>query len=47
MSSPMYDVPEHLIIPVNRDGDGPVPDAEFDHYDCWCADPKCAILEDL
>ena len=36
MSSPMYDLPDHFPIPCNADGEGPVPDDEADHIECWC-----------
>jgi hypothetical protein len=34
----MFDVPEHLWVPVNADGDGPVAVWEADHWACWCKD---------
>lgn len=44
MSTPMYDLPEHVAIGVNAEGLGPVmeDDPEFDHYTCWCGDEECA-----
>jgi hypothetical protein len=35
----MFDVPEHLTIPVNKYGQGPLEDGDptFDHYSCWCS----------
>ena len=41
MSTPMWDMPEHLEVPVNADGQGPVSDAEADHYVCFCGTPGC------
>lgn len=47
MSTPMYDLPEHLKIGVNIDGDGPVEESEpgFHHYVCWCGRPGCTLYE--
>lgn len=41
MSTPMFDVPEHLIIPVNEQGQGPVDEAEAHHWACWCGKESC------
>jgi hypothetical protein len=44
MSSPMYETPAHMLIPVNVDGDGPldIHDPDIAGYVCWCGDPDCA-----
>lgn len=36
----MFEVPDHLPIPVDREGRGPLADNDphFDHIECWCAD---------
>jgi hypothetical protein len=36
-------LPVHLIIPVDENGDGPVPEDETDHWACWCGDEHCTI----
>lgn len=38
MSTPMYDLPEHLLMGLNVNGDGPVDedDPEFLEWGCWC-----------
>ena len=43
MSTPMYDLPDHMKIGVTKDGNGPVDDQDpdFDHYACWCGKPGC------
>lgn len=44
MSTPMYDLPEHLRMGLTKDGQGPVlseEDPDFDHYGCWCGTPGC------
>jgi hypothetical protein len=43
MCSPMFELPEHFLIGVNINGDGPIDenDPEFDHMTCWCSDPFC------
>lgn len=48
MSSPMYDMPEHLIMGVNAKGCGPVDydEDDFDHYECWCGDRTCKKYEE-
>lgn len=38
MTSPMMRVPEHLRIPVTKDGQGPAQGADIDHWACWCPD---------
>lgn len=47
MSTPMYDLPEHLWMGVNRDGEGPVSEREPDFWDyvCWCGEPGCTKPE--
>lgn len=45
MSTPMYDLPEHVWIPVTVDGNGPAYDDEFDHWECWCGDVGCEKSE--
>lgn len=45
MSTPMYDVPEHFPIPVNKDGQGPAEPDEAVALVCWC--PKsvnCPVI---
>ena len=45
MSTPMYDLPEHLEMGLTVDGYGPVlseDDPDFDHWGCWCGTPGCA-----
>ena len=42
MSSPMRDIPAHLLIPVDADGRGPTDEAEADHWACWCGNDECA-----
>lgn len=37
----MFDIPEHMIIPVDEDGNGPVDEAEAHHWVCWCGNPYC------
>lgn len=43
MSTPMYDLPDHLQMGVDKFGRGPVmeDDPEFSHYGCWCGNPDC------
>lgn len=37
MSSPMFDIPEHFLIPVNADGNGPETDiSKISAWLCWC-----------
>lgn len=48
MSSPMWDLPDHFMIPVNADGDGPVDEADADHWACWgCDGVDCPAAADL
>lgn len=41
MSTPMHELPEHMLIPVDENGDGPVPEAEAAHWVCWCGNADC------
>lgn len=41
MSTPMWDIPDHLMIPVSEDGRGPVPESDAHHWACWCGDDAC------
>lgn len=41
VSSPMYDLPEHMKFPLTKDGQGPATDSDFDHWGCWCGNPDC------
>jgi hypothetical protein len=41
VSSPMFDLPDHLLIPVDGDGNGPVDEADAHHWACWCGRPDC------
>lgn len=43
MSTPMYDLPDHLWIGLTSKDRGPVdPDEpEFDHWGCWCGEENC------
>ena len=34
--TPMYDVPDHLLIPVTADGKGPADETDAHHMECWC-----------
>ncbi len=43
MSTPMWDVPEHMMIPVTVNGEGPAEGDDFHHLECWCGNPKCEI----
>ena len=44
MSSPMFDLPEHFPIPVDENGDGPVPYDEVpDRIVCWCGKEDCDV----
>lgn len=48
VSSPMYDLPEHLKIGVTVNGEGPVepPSLAFDHWACWCGRPGCTLYDE-
>lgn len=41
MSTPMFDIPEHQMMPVNENGQGPVPDQEAARFVCWCGKDGC------
>ena len=43
MSSPMADLPEHVMIGVDAEGNGPVEEGEprFARYVCWCGREGC------
>lgn len=41
MSTPIWDVPQHLLIPVNENGEGPVPLEEAEMFLCWCGIAEC------
>lgn len=42
----MYDLPEHLWMGVNADGEGPMDTAEeVHHWVCWCGTPGCNLPE--
>lgn len=43
MSSPMVDVPDHLLIPVNQHGQGPVDEAATVALACWCGTQACPV----
>lgn len=43
MSTPMPDVPEHMLVPVDKDGSGPVEDQDADHWVCWCGPGRARI----
>lgn len=45
MTDMMIDLPEHLLIPVNAEGQGPTDEADTDHESCWCvAGDDCPYL---
>lgn len=42
MASPMPELGDHLLIPVDANGNGPVrPTALAHHWACWCGEPRC------
>lgn len=43
MSTPWFELPEHLKMGVTEAGLGPVCEGEpeFHHWACWCGDPQC------
>ena len=44
LSTPMYEVPEHLPIPINSDGGGPETDPELVvDIVCWCGEIGCQL----
>ena len=42
----MFDIPEHLPMGVNKDGQGPVDegDPEYDRTVCWCGKTGCEFV---
>lgn len=40
MGEPMFDMPEHLMIPVTAEGHGPVDEDEAAGWACWCGCPE-------
>lgn len=41
----MYELPEHFPIPVDENGDGPVPyDEEPARIVCWCGTKDCKVV---
>jgi hypothetical protein len=42
----MHDMPEHLMMPVNAEGQGPVTDAEASAYACWCG-TECGLQQHI
>ena len=47
MSTPMYDMPEHVRMGLTVDNLGPVMEweSDFDHWGCWCGRPNCREWE--
>lgn len=42
MASPMHNLPEHLAMPLNFDGEGPETDPrKVERVVCWCGQPGC------
>lgn len=41
MSTPMYDMPEHLMMAVNENGQGPADPEETVAFVCWCGTKGC------
>ena len=41
MSTPMYEMPKHMAMPVDADGRGPVPVHEAHDVKCWCGVDGC------
>lgn len=39
----MYELPVHLLIPVDENGDGPldIHDPNIAAFVCWCGNPDC------
>lgn len=37
----MFDLPEHLPLPVNAQGQGPADPDDTVAVVCWCNDPAC------
>lgn len=42
----MWDVPDHLFIPVTVDGQGPADEADTAYFACWCGDDDCDYSEE-
>jgi len=40
----MFDMPEHQMMPVDENGDGPVHDNDAVAYRCWCG-TDCGTLQ--
>ena len=40
----MFEVPEHQMMPVDKDGNGPVGQDEMWGYRCWC-NTDCGTVE--
>lgn len=39
---PFFALPEHFLIPVDKEGNGPINDlADYDHEGCFCGDLTC------
>ena len=47
MSTPMYDLPKHLAMGVDKNGGGPCdpPDPEYVKTICWCGEEGCKKYE--
>jgi hypothetical protein len=42
VSTPMYEIPEHLAMPINGAGQGPETDPELvTDTVCWCGEEGC------
>lgn len=41
MTSPMFELPDHLPMPVNVNGQGPADEDEAVATVCWCGNEKC------
>jgi hypothetical protein len=41
MSTPMWDMPDHLAIPVDELGNGPADEADTVATACWCGNWEC------
>lgn len=37
----MYDMPEHLVMPINAQGQGPAKPEETVAFVCWCGTKGC------
>ena len=47
MSAPMFDLPEHLAMPVDKNGDGPADGADIYRIVCWCGKFGCVEYLEL